>query len=65
MKIRVASTMVLSIKATGEDSAEIDTLDMRPLGLNVYGTKNELMVGTNTFSGNSMSGGGTLIGLGI
>lgn len=65
LKITVSGTLVLSIKATGEDSAEIDTLDMRSLGLNLYGTKNELMVGSNTFSGNSMSGGGTLIGFGI
>jgi len=65
LKITVSGTLVLSVKATGEDSAEIDTLDMRPLGLSLYGTKNELMVGSNTFSGNSMSGGGTLIGFGI
>lgn len=65
LKINVSGTLVLSIKATGEDSAEIDTLDMRPLGLNLNGAKNELTVGGNTFSGNSMSGGGTLIGFGI
>jgi hypothetical protein len=64
LKIIVSSTVVLSVKATGEDSVEIDNLDMRPLGLNLYGTKTELRVGTNTFSGNSMSGGGTLIGFG-
>ena len=65
LKINVSGTLVLSIKATGEDRAEIDTLDMRPLGLKLNGTKNELTVGGNTFSGNSMSGGGTLIGFGI
>jgi hypothetical protein len=64
LKIIVSSTVVLSVKATGEDSAEIDNLDMRPLGLNLYGTKSELRVGSSTFSGNSMSGGGTLIGFG-
>jgi hypothetical protein len=65
LKITISGTLVLSVKATGDDSAEIDTLDMRPLGLNLYGTKNELMVGGNTFSGNSMSGGGTFIGFSI
>jgi len=65
LKVIVSGTIVLSVKATGEDSAEVDTLDMRPLGLNLYGTKNTLMVGNNTFSGNSMSGGGTLLGLRI
>jgi hypothetical protein len=60
----IANTVVLSVKAIDENSAEIDNLDMRPLGLNLFGTKSELRVGSNTFSGSSMSGGGTLIGFG-
>lgn len=65
LKINLSGTLVLSVKATGENIAEIDNLDMRPLGINLYGTKNNLMVGDNMFSGSSMIGGKAFINVGI
>ena len=62
LKVSVSGTMVLSVKTTSENSAEVDELDLRPLGLNLHGDSFMLMVGDSKFSGNSMSGGGILIG---
>lgn len=62
LKVSVSGTTVLSVRATAENSADVDELDLRPLGFNLHGDSSTLMVGTSKFSGNSMSGGGILIG---
>lgn len=64
INVHIGGTNVLSVKVTGENSAEAFLLDLRPLGINLYGTKMELKVGNSTFSGNSFAGGGTMIGFG-
>jgi len=64
ININVGGTDVLSVQVTGENSAEVFMLDLRPLGINLFGNKSELKVGNSTFSGNSFSGGGTMIGFG-
>ncbi len=64
LNIHVGSTSVLSVRVTGEDIAEIFMIDLRPLGINLYGNNSELKVGNSTFSGNSFAGGGTMIGFG-
>jgi hypothetical protein len=64
LKVLVGGEQVLSVRELGEDGAVVDQLDLRPIGLNIYGDKSSLKVGGNEFSRNSMSGGGTLIGFG-
>jgi hypothetical protein len=64
LNIHVGGTSVLSVRVTGEDIAEIFMIDLRPLGINLYGNNSELKVGNSTFSGNSFAGGGTMIGFG-
>lgn len=64
LKVSISGTMVLSVRSTADDSADVDELDLRPLGLNLHGDSSMLMVGASKFSGNSMSGGGILIGVG-
>ena len=64
LSISVQGKQILSIKTINEDSAEVEFLDLRPIGLNLYGNKDTLNIGNSEFSGNSMSGGGILIGLG-
>lgn len=64
LSISILGQQILSLKVINQDSAEVDFLDLRPIGLNLYGDKQTLNIGTNKFSGNSMSGGGVLIGLG-
>ncbi len=64
LSISVQGQQILSIKVINEDSAEVEFLDLRLIGLNLYGDKKTLNIGTNKFSGNSMSSAGVLIGLG-
>ncbi|WP_172148021.1 hypothetical protein [Pseudomonas tumuqii] len=62
--VTIQGKLVLSVKAISDDSAIVDELDMRPIGLNLFGNSSSMTVGGSTFSRNSMSGGGVLIGLG-
>jgi hypothetical protein len=63
LNVVISEVVILSVKMIGLDSAIVEKLDFRPIGLNMYGNSSTLTVGGGTFSGNSMSGGGTLIGL--
>lgn len=62
--ISVQGKKVLSVRETSGDEAIVDALDLRPIGLNLYGDSKSMNVGGGTFSGNAMSGGGVLLGLG-
>lgn len=62
LTINIKNTKILSINKY-EDSAIIDYMDLKQIGFNIYGDEQKLIIGNSTFSGNSMSGGGTLIGL--
>jgi hypothetical protein len=62
--VTTAGTVVLKVKQTGPDSAEITDLDLRPVGFNVYGTERELNAGGAHFTGNTAIGVGSLIAFG-
>lgn len=62
--VKIQGKIILSVMSPSEDSAVVDSVDLRPLGLNMFGDASSLKVGDSSFSGNSMSGGGVLIGLG-
>ena len=47
--VKVGPQEVLRAKKLSEDRAVVDLVDFRPLGLNVYGTMEELNVGQNKF----------------
>ena len=64
LNVMISEEVVLSVKMLDQDSAVVEKLDFRPIGLNMHGNSSSLTAGAGTFSGNSMSGGGTLIGLG-
>jgi len=64
LNVQIGDTQILSVKTINENSAEISLLDLRPLGINLFGNKTELKVGNSTFSGNSFFGVGTMIGFG-
>lgn len=57
-------TKVLEARNEGLDRCVIDTLDLRPIGLNIVGDPTKLLIGTNTFAGNHFKGAGTMIALG-
>jgi hypothetical protein len=62
--VSVQGTQILKVKAKGGSNAKVEMLDLRPLGLNLSGNSTSMNVGGSTFSNNSMSGGGVLVGLG-
>ena len=55
---------LLKVKANSPDNAEIISLDLRPIGLNIVGNSGGLQVGGSSLTGNMFSGVGTVIGLG-
>lgn len=62
--VKIQGKTVLSVMSPSEDSAVVDSVDLRPIGLSMFGDASSLNVGGSSFSGNTMSGGGVLIGLG-
>lgn len=64
LNVMISEEVILSVRILDQDSAVVEKLDFRPIGLNMHGNSSSLTVGGGTFTGNSMSGGGTLIGFG-
>jgi hypothetical protein len=64
IEIKVQNVKIIKISNYDNNSMEIEYLDLRPIGFNIQGTKEQLLIGSNSFSGNTMQGGGTLISLG-
>ena len=64
LTVSVGGTQVLHVVQKKEDSAEVDQLDFRPIGLNIFGDASSMTVGGSTFSRNTFSGGGTFLALG-
>lgn len=54
--ISVAQRLVLAARATTEHEAIVERLDLRPVGLNVFGDGTGLSVGTNRLVGNVLQG---------
>lgn len=54
---------IIIIKAQQKDNeCYVDKLDLRPLGLNIWGDSNMLKVGNGELKGNTMQGVGAFIG---
>ena len=52
--VRVSNTVIIKVVAHSTTKAVIEVLDLRPIGLNVYGDSSELSLATSKFTGNSM-----------
>jgi|ERR1019366_7806335 hypothetical protein len=63
--VTVGGTLLLRVRQQSAAEAIVDVLDLRPIGLNVYGDSASLHAGGATFQGNTFSGVGTLIGIGV
>lgn len=64
IEVTIQDSKVLVVRSEYPNKAIVSQLDLRPIGLNLFGNESSLIVGGSTFSGNSMSGGGVLIGFG-
>jgi hypothetical protein len=62
--ITIQGKQVLKVRNISNSEAVVENMDLRPIGLNLYGDANNMNMPNGSFSGNSMSGGGVLLGLG-
>ena len=62
--IKVGDHTVLKAVSLGESSVTVNGIDLRPLGLNVYGDQSGLKLGGMQLSDNTMSGVGVAFSLG-
>lgn len=60
----ISGKTVLAVEATSTQKAIVSELDLRPIGLNVYGNSSMLHLGGMQLSKNTFSGVGTAFGLG-
>ena len=65
LTVSIGGAPVIHIKQMDRESAVIDLIDLRPIGLNIHGDAKSLTAGGATFSSNTFSGGGTLIAFGV
>ena len=56
--------LVLRVRQINDQQAEVDELDLRPIGFNIFGNKNSLNAGGMHMSGNTVAGGGTFLAFG-
>ncbi|RBO82381.1 hypothetical protein [Marinomonas aquiplantarum] len=62
--ITIQGKQVLKVRNVSNREAVVENMDLRPIGLNLYGDANNMNMPNGSFSGNSMSGGGVLLGFG-
>jgi len=62
--VTIQGSKVLVVKAVSDQAATVLQLDLRPIGLNLFGDQSSLTAGGSTLSNNTMSGGAVLIGFG-
>lgn len=61
---RVSGQVVLQVRTTGSDSATVERLDLRPLGLDVVADRSHLRIGGTQLSKNTFRGVETAFALG-
>jgi hypothetical protein len=61
--IGIQNTIILKGKMTSDKVCEVNTIDLRPIGLDIYGKEKEFYIANSTFSNNTFQGSGFLIGI--
>ncbi|AMK78162.1 MULTISPECIES: hypothetical protein [Methylomonas] len=56
--------LVLRVRQTNDQEAEVEALDLRPIGFNIYGDRKSLSAGGMHMSDNTVAGGGTFLAFG-
>jgi hypothetical protein len=64
MSVLISGKNVLDIVKYEQDSIQISSIDLRPIGLNVFGSGDTLQVGGMEFTKNEMQNGRAFIALG-
>jgi hypothetical protein len=52
VEIKLEQTIIVSLEELSSKKAKLLKLDLRPIGLNIYGDESKMMIGTNTLVGN-------------
>lgn len=63
VKIYANNLLLITAKLINDYECVVNHLDLRPIGLNIFGNDKELNVANTKFSGNSFSGAKFLIGM--
>jgi hypothetical protein len=63
--VTVGGKTVISVESTGADSAAVQEVDFRPLGLNVVGSSSSLSMGGMTVSRNTFANTGVAFKMGM
>jgi len=64
LEVSIGNITILKIKSSEKGSASVEKLDLRPLGINMFGDNTKLQAGGMTLTGNTFQGVGTAIALG-
>lgn len=64
LSVLVAGQRLLHVRGISQESAEVDLLDLRPIGLEVHGDDRSLHVANIELAFNTVEGGGGLLTLG-
>lgn len=62
--VSVQGRTVLCVESCGPDTASVTELDLRPIGLNIFGNSSSLSLGNMQLSQNTFAGVGVAFGLG-
>lgn len=62
--IKIENTIILSAKMTSDKICTVDSIDLRPIGFNVYGNANNFQIANSSFNGNTFQGVSFMIGFG-
>ncbi len=64
LNVNSGSMLIIRIRSDAPGSAIVDRLDLRPLGINIFGDESKLQAGGNTFMTSSFQGVGTVFAFG-
>jgi hypothetical protein len=64
LSLSINETRVLQIASYSDDAVVVDQIDLRPLGLLIFGDTAKLTVGTSSYSSNRIEGGRSFLAIG-
>lgn len=64
VQVIMRGNILISVKKILEEMAAVESMDLRPVGLNIYGNEVSLNVGGMTLVGNRSEGASVLVSLG-
>ena len=63
VEITVEKTTLVSLEEISPTKAKLSRLDLRPIGLNIYGDESKMLIGTNTLTGGIFENVTNVIGI--